>query len=254
MVSINTMKYPSARPNSTRFDAVATPTAVRGSVKGQDEIGMVSDFTRGAGRATRADDEAIGNADTLVCFRSRWPLPLTRSPEVRSRGYAAPGHFLAVVEAGSMSVAAADLGYAQSSVSEQIRRLEREFGVDLLVRSHSGITPTPSGQRLVEHARHIVADVVRAREAVSRAAQTLQIGALDTLAAEWLPDVLRAHEQRSGAAHPVSVTTRNRMGLLNGLRNADLDVAFVYGSSTLTSEQPRGVDGRDGHSARGGRS
>jgi molybdate transport repressor ModE-like protein len=136
--------------------------------------------------------------------------------------------FLAVADTGSISAAAERLGYAQSSVSEQVRRLERELAATLFDRRHHGVALTPAGSRLVEHARLIVADVQRARTAVTGAAQVLRVGALDTLAGEWLPDVLGLHRERSADPHPVHVTTHHRAGLLAALRARRLDVAFLY--------------------------
>lgn len=65
--------------------------------------------------------------------------------------------FTAVAEAGSLSAAAPLLHLSQSTVSEQVRKLEVRAGVPLFVRSKRGVEPTPAGARLLEHARRIVA-------------------------------------------------------------------------------------------------
>ena len=52
---------------------------------------------------------------------------------------------LAVVEAGSLTAAAPQLFLSQSAVSEQIKRLEDCVGRPLLLRSKSGVLPTPAG-------------------------------------------------------------------------------------------------------------
>ncbi len=64
--------------------------------------------------------------------------------------------FIAVFRAGSFSAAADELGVAQSSVSEQIARLERNLGYVLLDRSPSGVRATDRG---VEFAARIAAPV-----------------------------------------------------------------------------------------------
>ena len=61
--------------------------------------------------------------------------------------------FLAVVEAGSFTVAAERLHRSQSGVSRQIQRLESEFGTLLLRRASSGVNPTPAGQKFLVFAR-----------------------------------------------------------------------------------------------------
>jgi DNA-binding transcriptional LysR family regulator len=65
--------------------------------------------------------------------------------------------FIAVTEAGSVSGAAERVFLSQSSVSEQLKKLEERIGQPLFVRSKQGVAPTPAGAKLVEHARRIVA-------------------------------------------------------------------------------------------------
>src|SRR5436853_233914 len=61
--------------------------------------------------------------------------------------------FLTVVETGGISAAAEKLGYAQSSVSDQLRGLERDLGVPVLHRTSVGTVPTEAGARLLPYAR-----------------------------------------------------------------------------------------------------
>ncbi|WP_454723079.1 MULTISPECIES: LysR family transcriptional regulator [Cupriavidus] len=65
--------------------------------------------------------------------------------------------FVTVADAGSLSAAAPRLFLSQSSVSEQLRKLEERAGVPLLVRGKQGAAPTPAGLRLLAHARRILA-------------------------------------------------------------------------------------------------
>jgi DNA-binding transcriptional LysR family regulator len=63
----------------------------------------------------------------------------------------------AVVEAGSLTAAAPRVFLSQSSVSEQIRKLEERAGQSLLTRSKTGVAPTEAGLRLLGYARRILA-------------------------------------------------------------------------------------------------
>ncbi|SPA45576.1 LysR family transcriptional regulator [Cupriavidus taiwanensis] len=65
--------------------------------------------------------------------------------------------FVTVADSGSLSAAAPRLFLSQSSVSEQLRKLEERAGVPLLTRGRHGAQPTPAGQRLLAHARRILA-------------------------------------------------------------------------------------------------
>jgi DNA-binding transcriptional LysR family regulator len=74
--------------------------------------------------------------------------------------------FLATYEHGSLTAAAEDLGYAQPSVSEQIRALEKSLGVQLFRRVGRGVVPTTVADTLRPHAERVLASVDEARQAV----------------------------------------------------------------------------------------
>ena len=74
--------------------------------------------------------------------------------------------FLATYEQGSLTAAAEQLGYAQPSISEQIRSLERTLGVQLFRRVGRGVVPTTVADTLRPHAERVLAAVAEARDAV----------------------------------------------------------------------------------------
>ncbi|RYE90077.1 MAG: LysR family transcriptional regulator, partial [Myxococcales bacterium] len=65
--------------------------------------------------------------------------------------------FVRIVEAGSLSAAAAQLGSTQPTVSRRLQALERSLGVRLLRRSTHGMTLTDEGARCHERARELLA-------------------------------------------------------------------------------------------------
>ena len=67
-------------------------------------------------------------------------LSVSPMAEIRQLRY-----FVAVAERGSVSQAALDLHLSQSALSEALRKLEVELGVELLARSSRGVTLTPAG-------------------------------------------------------------------------------------------------------------
>ena len=80
-------------------------------------------------------------------------------------------YFVAVAEAGSLTVAAArKLHTSQPSLSRQIRDLEDEVRAQLLRRSARGIELTPAGRAFLDHARSVLSQVEAAVEAARRAA------------------------------------------------------------------------------------
>ncbi|QFS96921.1 HTH-type transcriptional regulator BenM [Labrenzia sp. THAF191b] len=104
--------------------------------------------------------------------------------------------FVAVCERQSFRAAGEDVGRTQSAVSQQIKGLEAELGVQLFNRSTRSVEMTPAGQTFYSHACSLLA---RHREAVSAARGAsvlpyLRIGATDDIAAYGLVPVLRALE------------------------------------------------------------
>ncbi|MBU6531529.1 LysR family transcriptional regulator [Streptomyces sp. NPDC057245] len=73
-------------------------------------------------------------------------------------------YFLAVVDTGSMTAAAARVHVAQPSVSRQLRSLERELGAELLRRSAAGVELTAAGRRFVPVARDLTLRAARGTE------------------------------------------------------------------------------------------
>src|SRR5690349_3157785 len=82
---------------------------------------------------------------------------------------------LAVAEQGSFTNAADTLRTVQSNVSEQVRQLEAELGVPLIVRSRRGAVPTEFGVKVLERARHIRREIEALRQDLSML-QGLQTG------------------------------------------------------------------------------
>jgi DNA-binding transcriptional LysR family regulator len=111
-------------------------------------------------------------------------------------------YFLAVVEEGGVTRAARSLHVAQPSLSQSLRTLERELGVELFQRVGRTLRLTAAGEALVGPARQTLRTMDSARaavvEVVELAAGTLQIAALATLAV----DPLSALVGRFRRAHP----------------------------------------------------
>ena len=85
--------------------------------------------------------------------------------------------FLSVYEHGSLTRAAEELGYAQPSVSEQIRALEKSLGVQLFRRVGRGVVPTTVADTLRPHAERTLAAAEETRRAV-QAVKSFETGTI----------------------------------------------------------------------------
>ncbi|KUJ67118.1 LysR family transcriptional regulator [Streptomyces albus subsp. albus] len=104
--------------------------------------------------------------------------------------------FEAVLRHGTVTEAANALGLAPSSVSAQIRELEKAVGIALFDRTASGMRATGAGERMARWARRLLDQAEQAVSEVRGSPRTLRLGALETIAASCVPAVLRRLDQR----------------------------------------------------------
>ena len=80
-------------------------------------------------------------------------------------------YYVAIVDHGSLSRAALVLHVAQPALTQQLRQLEDELGVQLLHRSAQGVLGTDAGKLFYEHAQAILKQVADAQAAVVQSAE-----------------------------------------------------------------------------------
>ncbi|SEM15382.1 LysR family transcriptional regulator [Streptacidiphilus jiangxiensis] len=135
--------------------------------------------------------------------------------------------FEAVVAHRTVTDAAAALGLAPSSVSEQIRALEQSFDVALFVRAPRGMTLTPAGRRLLPWARRLLGGAEEARQEVVTDRPELRLGTLETIAATHAPGMLARFAQRRPDVRVALHTDAARDGLLGAVAAGALEAAMI---------------------------
>lgn len=136
----------------------------------------------------------------------------------------------AAVETGSLTKAAAQLGYTQSGVSHLIRALEEEVGFSLLKRSKNGVQLTPEGQRLMP----CIQQILTAEKDIQCLCEELRgvstghivVGTFSSVAIAWMPELT----SRFSALHPgIRLEIRNDTysPLEEALLHDQVDCAFV---------------------------
>jgi DNA-binding transcriptional LysR family regulator len=146
--------------------------------------------------------------------------------------------FVAVVETGSVTGAAALLNLTQAAVSQQLKRLEDLFGIELFERHHRRLALRPNGERLLAHAHKLIAlndEVFGAMSAPAYEGE-VRLGVPHDIVGPYLPPILRRFDKAWPRVR-VSLKCTTTPQLLELLRRGSVDL-------TLTTEQRCGAGGK----------
>src|SRR5271163_5206260 len=140
-------------------------------------------------------------------------------------------YFIAVAEEGSLTLAAKRrLHTAQPSLSRQIRDLEYEVGVQLMIRSVHGIELTAAGRAFLDHARLALTQAEAAAEAARRAARPpkaiFAVGFLTGQEAAWLAPATRVMSDELPNIE-IRVSSGFSVTLADDLVHRRIDIAFL---------------------------
>lgn len=150
--------------------------------------------------------------------------------------------FREVARRGSLSAAAAALGWTQPAVGQHVQRLERDVGMPLVRRSTRGVTLTEAGAALLEHADAVASRLAAADEEM-RALRTLRTGTLHLAAfpsacATLVPAAL-ARLAESAPDLDVRLTELEPPEARTAVLTGEVDLALIFSH--------RGTDTHDGH-------
>ena len=112
-------------------------------------------------------------------------------------------YIAAVTRLGSLRRAAEELRLSQPALSETVRNLERELGIDLLERKRSGATMSAEGRELLPHIGHVLEAVDRLRAAAGeqhRISRMVRVGTVNAATVPLLVPAVRDFR----AVHPVT--------------------------------------------------
>ena len=149
-------------------------------------------------------------------------------------------YFVRIVDAGSISRAAQDLGLAQPALSQQLAIIEQDVKATLLHRSRQGVAPTAAGRQFYRQARVILRQVEEARALVRAAeeslAGTVSVGFPNGAAAILCLPLI----ERLTAGHPqidLQIVEGYSANLTDMTGRGQLDIAVLYQDSA-----PPGMD------------
>jgi DNA-binding transcriptional LysR family regulator len=142
---------------------------------------------------------------------------------------------LAVIDEGSLSAAARNLGLTQPTVARHIDALEAALGADLFVRSQRGLDPTDLANALRPQAQIMAttaAAILRiASGTLGAVAGTVRISASDVVGVELLPPILT----RLRREHPALVIELTLSDRLDDLLARESDIAVRMTEPTQTA-------------------
>ncbi len=146
--------------------------------------------------------------------------------------------FMAVCEYGGFSAAGKKLGYSQSTVSSQIKQLERELDVILFDRIRHNVTPTAEGEKVLHYARAMLrlyqemeADIHSKEEITGE----IRLAVSESICARYFKeDYLAFHELYPGINLKIHQSGTGRM--FDSLRKNEVDIVFTLDSHIYDSE------------------
>jgi DNA-binding transcriptional LysR family regulator len=135
--------------------------------------------------------------------------------------------FVSVVDSGGFTRAGERVHRTQSTVSQQIKRLEDDVGQPLLNRSGKDVTPTEAGERLLSYARRLLSLAEEARDVLARpdSEGAIRLGVPEDFAAYRLAKLLAAFS-RSHPGLRLDVRADQSAYLKRDLDRGELDLAL----------------------------
>ncbi|MBR4474299.1 MAG: LysR family transcriptional regulator [Oscillospiraceae bacterium] len=143
---------------------------------------------------------------------------------------------LLAVERGSLTSAAAELGYTQSGLTHMMNALEEEVGLNLLVRSKNGVRLSPAGQALKPKMQAFLDASLDLEEEAAhlrqRSSSTLRLGSYSSIASTWLPAIV-ASFRKVDPNTDVIIDVGGIPDIYEKLKTDQLDCAFVSYQESL---------------------
>lgn len=138
----------------------------------------------------------------------------------------------AVVQHGSITLAAHQMGISQPAISVALKELESEFGFNIFMRQPSRkITLTPAGQRFIRYTIRFLENVdefeTQSRGLGQHLHGAIEVGCFLPTAPFIMPIILRAMEEKYPGIE-VHFHERNLGELNEGIKSGSLEVSLMY--------------------------
>lgn len=104
-----------------------------------------------------------------------------------------------ILELGSFTKAAEELGYTQSSISQMVASLESELSIKLLNRSRTGVKLTIEGAELYPFIERTIlqyqAMLEKANEIKGLETGIIRVGTISSITCHWMPQLIKGFQE-----------------------------------------------------------
>ncbi len=148
--------------------------------------------------------------------------------------------FCAVAQTGSVTEAARVLNRVPSGITVRIKQLEDDLGCVLFLRDRQGMSLSPDGRRLLEHAQRILdlTDSTRLLMRNEDLGGRLVIGALDVVLVDFMPALIGTFRKRYQGVR-LDIRHEASEVLVQHVADGSLDIALTDGPVRSKSLESR---------------
>lgn len=138
--------------------------------------------------------------------------------------------FIKIIETGSFTKAAEELGYTQSAISQMVHALEGELSTKLIVRSRKGITLTPDGEEFLPYIKNLYNShrelIEKHKEMQGLQSGIIRIGTFSSVSCNWLPRLIKDFKDQYPAVH-FELHQGEYTSIANWIKDGSVDFGFV---------------------------
>jgi DNA-binding transcriptional LysR family regulator len=143
-------------------------------------------------------------------------------------------YVLAVAKYQNFSLAAEEIAVSQANLSQQIKKLEKELGVELFRRSTRSVQLTSAGEEFVRHAERILEDIQQIKNLMGKHTNLnrgkIRIGAIKTIAYLGIASIISRFQQTYPGIQ-LELYEAHSFDLIKKLQASEIDVAFINAQS-----------------------
>lgn len=138
--------------------------------------------------------------------------------------------FMKIIETGSFTKAAEELGYTQSAISQMIHSLEEELSTTLILRSRKGITLTPDGEEILPYIKNVYYAhrelMEKHKEMQGLQSGIIRIGTFSSVSCNWLPQLIKDFKNKYPSVH-FELKQGEYTSIAGWIKEGGVDFGFV---------------------------